>query len=179
MNSFVELLDVSDGLEKSSAKLWSMQMLDSLSRLGPEWLEVAQRATVMNEDRAWTLLSWVELAANVVSRERDGDYLEIAAFAISLLESGDLDRRDRAVVAALLRRAAVAANLDFVTSVTAGCHRAGELGSSCLSWLVNVSDETPETHEEVWIDGILTFVRKRSKFDVSDLANWLENDGLE
>lgn len=94
-----------------------------------------------------------------------------------MIENTGIDRRDKAVVAALLRRAAASVGIDFVASATAGCRRAGELGSWCLNWLLNVSDATPETHEEVWSGGAFTFVRKPSGFDVSDLSSWLENDG--
>lgn len=88
-------------------------MGDSLSGHGPEWLVAVERLAAFSEDRAWALLSWVELTANMVSRNRDGRQLEVSVFAVSLMENTGIDRRDRAVAVALLRRAAASGGLDF------------------------------------------------------------------
>lgn len=85
MKSVVELLDIPHELDKSSTESWAMRMVDSLTRVGPEWLEAAGRSGTISEDRAWVLLSWVELTANMVSRDRDRRQLEVSVFAISLI----------------------------------------------------------------------------------------------
>lgn len=49
-----------------------------------------------------------------------------AVFAVALVLESTLDRRDRAIVASLLRRAGMLANLRFAAGVIDGCNRAVE-----------------------------------------------------
>ena len=156
-------------------------LLDDWSKPG-WWLEVAERLRSapgdwirsvedegLDTDRAWVLLGWVEDAASALVSTARADLLHAACFAISLLETGPLDRRDVMVVAMLLRRAAVQTGLDFGAAVRAGCAAAGDFGTRCAEWLSGVSDALPTTHEQVGTGRGARFRRLPSTIDTDEL----------
>lgn len=84
-----------------------------------DWLSAIGRIGQLSDDHAWSLLSWIEKDAMRL-RTRSPDALVTAAFAMSLVLQSALDRRDCAIVASLLRRASILAQLDFVAGVSMG-----------------------------------------------------------
>jgi hypothetical protein len=117
------------------------------------------------------------LAATEVARGGSRSLLESAAFGISLLVASDLDPRDVAVVASLLRRGAQIAGIDFGERVGAGCAYAAEFGTAAHGRLLRVEASTPATHAEVGEGPSFRFVRRPVDFDVLELERWLEGDG--
>ena len=88
-----------------------------------------------------------------------------------------LDRRDIAVVAALLRRGADLVGLNYVESVTEGCSWAEEgLGRTALDLLMHAPTSTSATHVEIGDGATFAFERRPPDFDVADLERWLEGD---
>jgi len=155
---------------------WYSEVEQSLSERPSDWVNAVRDAGSLGVDRAWALLSWVESAATEVVRGGSRSLLESAAFAISFLVASDLDPRDVAVVASLLRRGAQLAEVDFVDSFVAGCERAAEFGAAALSPLLSVEALTPATHTEVGEGASFTFVRRSVDFDVHELERWLEGE---
>jgi hypothetical protein len=170
----LDLLDLQRELPTAD---WHARLEDALERDTAAWIDAVGSPDGLSVDHAWILLSWVELTASQIPSNSRQSTLESAAFAMSLLENGPLDRRDRAVVGALLRRASELAGLDFVAGIGAGCQRAGSLGAQCLVWLRRVSSVTPSTHTETGSGQTFAFQRRQADFDVEDLERWLDNDG--
>lgn len=156
---------------------WYSDVEQSLSERPLEWVNAVRDAGSLGEDQAWALLSWAESAATEVVRGGSRRLLESAAFAISLLVASDLDSRDVAVVASLLRRGAHLAEIDFAESVGAGCERAAEFGAATLSRLLSAAASTPATHFEEGAEASFSFQRRRADFDVNELERWLDGDG--
>ena len=111
---------------------WLADVERSLAGAPDAWVE-AVGSDGLSQDRSWVLLAWVEDAASQLVRERRRDLVELAAFAMSLLEAGPLDRRDVMVVAMLVRRGSTLAGIPFEAPVSRGCARAGELGRGARS----------------------------------------------
>lgn len=131
----------------------------------------------LSDDRARTLLSWIEHSATRLVRARSGSTLAVAAFGTSLLMRSWLDRRDIAVVAALLRRGADLIGLDCVECVAEGCSWAeAGLGSAASDLLIHAPTSTSSTHVEVGDGVMFAFERRPPDFDVADLERWLEGD---
>ena len=143
---------------------WLADVERSLAGAPDAWVE-AVASDGLSQDRSWVLLAWVEDAASQLVRERRRDLVELAAFAMSLLEAGPLDRRDVMVVAMLVRRGSTLAGLPFEAPVSRGCARAGELGARCEEWLLRITDATPSTHDEVGEGRDVRFVRRPTSID--------------
>lgn len=152
---------------------WFSRVEQSLGTEPGRWLGPAL-AGALDQDRAWRLLSWVEGAASAIADGRTPGRVSLAALAMSLLEASPLDRRDVMVVAALVRRAAEIAGLDYPQLVRAGCAAAGSLGEECLQWLWWASSEVPSTYEEVGSGASTRFRRKPSDIDIARLEGWLK-----
>lgn len=169
------VLDVLDSFptdDSERRQAWLDEVERSLAAQPQAWLEEVGpevREDGLAKDRAWVLLSWVEDAASRIASERRSELVELAAFAMSLLEASPLDRRDVMVVAMLVRRASTLAGLPFPSLVRRGCARAGVLGASCEQWLLRITDATPSTHEESGEGRIFVFRRKPSTIDVERL----------
>lgn len=158
---------------------WYLQIKESLTQQPDQWLSAVQGTEKLSDERAWVLLSWIEQAATALVRESSQSTLETAAFARSLLTRSLIDRRDIALVEALLRRGAQLADVSFVEAVTAGCSRAGEFGRAAHTSLMEAATTTPETHAEEGAAGSFAFRRRPAGFDVNDLEKWLEGDGTD
>jgi len=179
MKSILSLLDEDPPrAEPGAAGAWSSDLAHSLDDKPQEWLSAIARVGQLNDERAWNLLSGVELMASQVVRRRCRQDLVTASFAISLVLQSGLDRRDCSIVCSLLHRASVLTGLDFAGAVTEGCKRAGEFGRKGCEFLLGSSAETPSPHVESGADGVLGFVRAVPGFDVNDLERWLEGGGL-
>jgi hypothetical protein len=168
------VLALLDGAPAQPDEAWCSEVRQSLAERPTDWLDAVRDAGLVGEDRAWALLSWIEVAATELARDGSRSLLESAAFAIGLLEASDLDPRDVGVVASLLRRGAELAEVDFADSVVAGCERAAEFGASALSRLLSVRASTPATHAETGEGQSFSFVRRPIDFDVKELERWLE-----
>lgn len=171
------LLALLDAGSRRPDDAWWNAVGRSLSGRPSDWVDAVREAGSLDQDQAWALLSWVELAATEVARGGSGSLLESAAFGISLLVASDLDARDVAVVASLLRRGAQIAGIDFGECVGVGCAHAAEFGTAALDRLLSVEASTPATHAEVGEGPSFTFVRRPVDFDVLELERWLEGDG--
>ena len=165
--SVLDVLDDAPTRDEPRAA-WLADVERSLVGSPDAWVEAVETAG-LSQDRAWVLLAWVEDVASLVVRERRRDLVELAAFAMSLLEAGPLDRRDVMVVAMLVRRGSTLAALPFEKPVARGCARAGELGARCEEWLLRITDATPSTHEEVGAGSDVRFVRKPTSIDTDAL----------
>lgn len=155
---------------------WFFRVQNSLNTDRKSWLSVTARIGQLSDEHAWSLLAWIEVAANAIVRTRSRDYLVIAAFAMALVLQSALDRRDCAIVASLLRRAATLAGLDFTANVTEGCDRAGAIGQQARGLLVHASANLPSTHVETGANEAFKFMRTQPGFDVGDLQRWLGGD---
>jgi hypothetical protein len=170
MTSVLQLLDLFGEISTSD---WESRLETSFELNAASWVAEVSAPAGLSVERAWILLSWVELVASEIPRTKRRSTVENAAFAMSLLENSPLDRRDCAVVGALVHRASVLAGLDFEAGIEVGCDRAGDLGSQCFAWLRHVSSVTPETHIERGSGRTFAFQRKDADFDVNDLERWL------
>jgi hypothetical protein len=148
----------------------------SLDDAPQDWVTGVSAIGHLDQDRAWILLGWIEMAASRIVRARSSELLVTGAFAMSLVALGPLDWRDCSVVASLLRRAAHLSGLDYATSVEMGCVRATPLDGEGREVLVHASARTPSTHHESGAGRTFSFVRPEPDFDVEDLARWLRGD---
>jgi hypothetical protein len=156
---------------------WFATVAGALSGRPEDWVSAVARIGQLTDEQAWSLLSWIELAASEVVRTRSQATLDTAAFAMSIVLQSALDRRDCAIVASLLRRASGLADLDFPAAVGAGCQRAGTYGAEAFALLLQASPLLPATHLESTSGGTFSFVRADPGFDVDDLARWLDGNG--
>lgn len=128
-----------------------------------EWLSRAD--TGFTREESWELLGWVESAATAVVAQQRPELVELAGFAMALLEGSPLDTRDVMVVASVVRRACHLAGYDYPKLTERGVRRAGALGRSALLWLPSVSPDLPSTHEEHGAGAAFTFRRVPPPFD--------------
>lgn len=155
---------------------WFFTVAASLVDNSQDWISTVARIGRISDEHAWSLLSWIEKAASHVVRTRSAKALVTSAFAMSLVLQSDLDRRDCAIVASLLRRASALADLDFAALVVEGCEQAGTTGQEALNLLLSASPRIPSTHLESGSGDEFSFVRAEADFDVDDLERWLEGD---
>jgi hypothetical protein len=151
---------------------WIAEVMASLRARPGEWA-AAIESSGLSDDRAWPLLGCVETIASMLVRVRRGEDLETASLALALVGRSQLDLRDQMVVGSLLRRGAILANLNFARHVSAGCAVAGQLGAACRRWLLEVSPQTPATHQEVGKGSSFTFARVETDIDIAALEAWL------
>lgn len=177
MNNVLLLLDEVPVDGQGPTSDWFARVERSLRDEPQDWLSAIARVGQMSDEHAWSLLSWIEVAASLIVRTRSPNGLVTSAFAMALVLRSALDRRDCAVVASLLRRASTLADLDFKASVTEGCNRAGAIGPPARHLLVHASANLPSTHAETGAGKAFVFTRLVPGFDVSDLERWLEGDG--
>jgi hypothetical protein len=160
-----------------AADAWVAQVEHSLRTDRVEWSMAVMEVDRLSDDRAWTLLSWIESSATRLVRARSGSTLAVAAFGTSLLMRSWLDRRDIAVVAALLRRGADLVGLNYIERVAEGCSWAAEgLGRAALDLLMRAPASASYTHVEIGDGVTFAFERRPPDFDVADLERWLEGD---
>lgn len=171
MRSVLQMLD--EASSPADDQEWFQQLRESMERQPEQWITAVSDTGTLSDARAWTLLSWIELAASDLVRQRSQSILEAAAFARSLLVLSVIDRRDIALVEALLRRGAQLAEVSFVDSVAAGCARARELGGAGFTSLMQAAPTTPATHAEEGEGHSFTFRRRPAGFDVQELERWL------
>lgn len=178
MTSVLVLLDeVPNSSETGSSADWFSHIEVSLQRNPNDWVAAIARIGHLSDEHAWSLLSWIEIAASRIVRTRSLAHLATAAFAMALVLQSSLDRRDCAVVASLLRRASVLADLDYQVGVADGSNQAGANGPSAAGLLLHASPDTPSTHVESGAGETFAFTRLTPTFDVADLQRWLEGDG--
>jgi hypothetical protein len=115
------------------------------------------------------------MAATQVVRQRSAGILTDAAFAMALVVNSMWDRRDWLIVAALLHRASVMADLSFDVSVVEGCERAGGTGQ-IASALMQAPSVTPTSHVEVDSGPKFSFRRAPTTFDPLELERWLNGE---
>lgn len=151
---------------------WREDLTQSLMNNSPQWVGDV-RARALSKHHAWELLSWVEVSAPVVVREERPELVELAAFAVALLEHSPLDRRDVQVVASLVRIAAEEAQLDFLELCRAGLRRADGLGKESARWLPRTSAQVPPTHTVVGEGRTFDFQRVPPSFDPAELEQRL------
>jgi hypothetical protein len=161
---------------------WYDDVADSLRSDRRRWVEEVgpPGSEQLSRERAWVLLGWAELSADVIVNQRSARTVRLVGFALSLLEASPLDRRDVMVVAILLRRACTLAGLDFAKHVGRGCRDAGDLGAACAPWLSRVVDPSPSppsTHEEIREGSTLHFRRKQDDIDLERLERWFNDNG--
>lgn len=166
--------DVRDGAEPDASAPWFAVLDQSLARDPDAWASAVGGVGSLSDEHAWCLLAWVEVAATAIVRKPGADAVARAAFALALALQSTLDRRDCAVVASLLRRASILADVDFAVGVATGCRRAGATGREAHALLRKAPVETPPTHREVGCGPTFTFERVAPGFDADDLARWLE-----
>lgn len=177
MKSVLLLLDEAPrDAHAGPASDWFVGIEESLSGEPQEWLSAIARTGQLSDEHAWSLLSWIEVAASQIVRTRSLSDLVTSAFAMALVLRSALDRRDCAIVASLLRRASTLADLDFAPSVTEGCNRAEAIGQEARGLLMHASADLPSTHVETGADKTFVFTRVAPGFDVDDLERWLEDD---
>lgn len=155
---------------------WFSQIDRSLRRDPDGWLSTIDRIGQLSDEHAWSLLSWIEVAASHTVRTRSRLQLVTTAFAMALVLQSSLDRRDCAIVASLLRRAGELVGLDFAASINEGCELAGTLGEPARDLLGHAPARLPSTHTETGAGETFTFARQVPGFDVADLERWLEGD---
>jgi hypothetical protein len=173
----LELLDeIPAGEEPTRPGSWFPQIERSLEQSPDEWLSAVAAIGELSEEHAWSLLSWIEIAASHIVRTQSRATLVAAAFAMSLVLQSRLDRRDCSVVASLLRRGADLTSLDFAACVNDGCDRAGKNGREALTLLLNAAAKTPSTHAELGRGETFFFSRLAPDFDVESLERWLDGD---
>lgn len=178
MTSPLMLLDEAPSWsEVNPADEWFSQIDRSLRSDPDSWLSSIDRIGQLSDEHAWSLLSWIEVAASQIVRTRSRLELVTTAFAMALVLQSALDRRDCAIVASLLRRASDLVGLDFTASITEGCELAGTLGRPALDLFAHASASLPSTHTETGAGETFTFAREAPGFDVADLERWLEGDG--
>lgn len=151
---------------------WREDLTQSLLNNSPQWVGDV-RARALSEQQAWQLLSWVEMSAPVVVREARAELVELAAFAVALLEHSPLDRRDVQVVASLVRVATEEAQLDFLELCRAGLRRADGLGAAAERWLPRTSAQVPPTHTVMGEGPTFDFQRLPPSFDPVELEQRL------
>lgn len=156
---------------------WYSRIDESLRRDPADWLSAIERIGQLSDEHAWSLLSWIEVAASQIVRIRSRPGLVTTAFAMALVLQSALDRRDCAIVASLLRRASELADLNFRASIDEGCDLAGPAGQEARELLRHASGDLPSTHAEIGAGETFAFSRKEPGFDVADLERWLEGDG--
>jgi hypothetical protein len=156
---------------------WFPRIERSLDQSPRDWISAVEAIGDLSDEHAWGLLSWIEVAASHVVRARSRATLVTAAFGMSLVLQSRLDRRDCSIVASLLHRGAQLSGLDFTSSVTEGCDRAGPMGQEARTLLLNAGAKTPSTHTESGESATFSFTRREPNFDVDDLERWLERDG--
>jgi len=169
---------VTDLLEPPLARAdeaWDGLVETSLRTEPAAWLAAADGGA-LTEPRWWWLLSWVERAASRIGATGRPELVELAAFALALLEDGPVDPREAWLVGGLVRRGAERCGLDFSALVAAGCARAGDRGVSCRRWLSGASAELPGTHREVGEGAAFRFERPRSKIDIEALTRWAKGE---
>ncbi len=171
--TILQLLDDADTVYDQA---WYSALERSLGQRS-EWASAVVDAGTISDERAWTLLGWIEEAATELVRHRSRTTLVTAAFAMSLLSLSLLDRRDIIVVAMLLRRGATLADLNFIDAVTEGCDQAGELGQAAFILLTQAPSITPQTHLEIGQGDSFAFQPRPPDFDVAALERWLQGDG--
>lgn len=159
------------------AEDWFSQIDRSLRHDQRDWLSAIDRIGQLSDEHAWSLLSWIEVAASQIVRTRSRIELVTTAFAMALVLQSTLDKRDCAIVAALLRRASELVGLDFVETIAEGCALAGPLGESARELLNQASATVPSTHTETGEGDTFTFARQAPGFDVADMERWLEGEG--
>lgn len=175
--SILALLDQPlDELSDEAQNVWFDRVSSSFQQNAPDWVRAVSVLDHLDDGRAWQLLGWVEMSADIVARERSGRTLSLAAFAVSLLMTSRLDRRDISVVCALLRRGALISGADFVERIEEGCRLAGHIGEDGLDLLLSASSEVPSTHVESGSGSSFEFTRRPADFDVADLERWLEGE---
>ena len=150
---------------------WFADIERSLVQSPNDWVDAA--AQTLSNDHAWSLLSWVEVAATQIVRTQSRETLTTAAFAMSVVVHSRLDLRDCSVVASLLRRAADMCGFDYRACIAEGCDRAGPMGQKALSLLLNADARTPPTHTEFGANETFSFARRPPDFDVHDLMRRL------
>lgn len=168
-----------DNAPQHADESWFLRVEQSLSTQPDQWLAAIRTAGALSTDRAWALLSWVEVAATQVARSGSLDLVECAAFARSLLWKCELDRRDISVVESLLSRSAQVAGIhraDYAAAVKAGCARAVEFGAMAQESLLSASPSTPPSHAEEGAGASFAFRRRPASFDVEELERWLRGD---
>lgn len=166
------MLDGSPTEEGHRRRSWLEDVERSLRRQPEAWLEAVGpvvREHGLAKHRAEALLWWVEETASRIVTERRSKLVELAAFAMSLLEASPLDRRDVMVVATVVRRASALAGLPYSRSVRRGCSQAGALGTSCERWLTQITDDISSSYEEVGSGRSVEFRRRPSTIDVARL----------
>lgn len=174
--TIIRLLDEWSLDERRAADDSFSRVQQSLDDAPQDWVVGVSAIGHLDQDRAWILLGWIEMAASRIVRARSSALLVTSAFAMSLVARGPLDWRDCSVVASLLRRAAQLSGLDYATSIEVGCLRAAPLDGEGREILVNASARTPSTHRESGAGRTFSFVRPEPGFDVQDLARWLRGD---
>lgn len=172
MSTAVELLD---SWTASREESWDVEMELSLGTGPDAWLAAADDGE-LTRDRWWVLLSWVERAASAIAATRRAELVELVAFALSVLEDGPVDGREAMAIAALVRRGASHAGLDFLALIRPGCARAGSRGEQCLRWLSRASDRLYRTHREVGQGTSFRFERVPSNIDVDALTRWAKGE---
>lgn len=177
MRSVLLLLDDVPPEDRVPAGDWFFTVACSLADRPQDWLTAIGRIGQLSDEHAWSLLSWIEMAASEIVRTHSPDVLVTAAFAMSLVLQSALDRRDCAIVASLLRRASVLAELDFAAGVSLGCEQAGANGQEAANLLLAASPKLPSTHLESGSGEAFVFTRAEPGFDVDDLERWLEGGG--
>lgn len=178
MKSVLMLLDeVPSGPEIGPAGDWYSRIDQSLRQDPDDWVAAIDRIGQLSDEHAWSLLSWIEVAASQIVRMRSRLELVTAAFAMALVLQSALDRRDCAIVAALLRRASELAGLDFTESVSEGSDLAGPMRQKARDLLLQAPATLPSTHAETGAGETFAFMRQAPGFDVADLERWLEGDG--
>jgi hypothetical protein len=178
MTSVLMLLDeVPSSPDVDSAGDWFVEIDRSLRRDPDDWQSSIDRIGSLSDEHAWSLLSWIEVAASQIVRTRSRLELVTTAFAMALVLQSALDRRDCAIVASLLRRASELGGLDFMASIAEGCALAGPLGQPAREFLAQASARLPSTYTEAGEGSTFTFARQGPGFDVADLERWLEGDG--
>jgi hypothetical protein len=171
----LQLLDeVPVGVEPTLAEGWRLRIQGSLEDTPGDWTSAVARIGELSDEHAWSLLSWIELSATQVVRDRSRSTLATAAFAMALVLQSRLDRRDCSLVGSLLRRGAELAGLDFGGAVIDGCDRAGTMGEEAQTLLLGAPSSTPATHVESGAGATFRFARRPPDFDVDDLERWLE-----
>jgi hypothetical protein len=158
-----------------SAESWYLEVEGSLRREPEAWRLALDRHGRLIDSQAWSLLGWAEMAATQVVRQRSAEVLTDAAFAMALVVNSVWDRRDWLIVAALLHRASVIADLPFDVSVVEGCERAGENGQ-IPSALMQAPSVTPTSHVEVESGSKFSFRRIPMTFDALELEHWLDGE---
>lgn len=173
-----EILDRQPAVTDAAYQDWTVELQRSLDLACAGWVAALgpPGSDKLPRDRAWVLLSWVEITACAGPEALDVERLETAAVAFSLLEASPLDRRDVMVVASLLRHVSELAGLDFAAAARRGCANAGDLGATCAGWLIGVSAALPSIFVHADDARSPTFRRVHQEIDVDRLERWLKGE---